>query len=71
MGNHLKLKHKSLKTESGEKLKQTKLNAYKKPVITTMQRDKWIRCTKSLALMCARDLRPISMCEGAGFRKFC
>ena len=67
MGNHLKLKHKSLKTESGEKL----MNAYKKPVITTMQRDKWIRCTKSLALMCARDLRPISMCEGAGFRKFC
>ena len=33
--------------------------------------EKYERITKSAALMCAEDLRPLSIVNGAGFRKFC
>ena len=74
MANHIKLVHKSVrldatKTSADDSEKQQrKLTDYAKP---TMSRQKWIVCTEKLALMCAQDLRPISIVNGEGFIDFC
>ena len=68
MSNHLKLKHKSLKVEKSKQQTITALTALRSPVLS---RDRWLRATQKLTLMCARDLRPISIVEGEGFRAFC
>ena len=36
-----------------------------------MSKVKWQTCTQKLAQMCARDLRPMSIVEGDGFKEFC
>jgi len=80
MSNHLKYKHKTMAAsllassparggtvQASLKLKQPSITAFKTPV---MSRDKWIRATTKLAEFCARDLRPISLVEGDGFKNF-
>ena len=47
---------------------QTLLTAYRTPVM--MSRDKWISCTTKAAEWCARDLRPLSIVDGGGFKDF-
>ena len=66
MKNHLK-KHKGVSLESG--LKQTSIalhlfNASKKK----MSSERYNNITRSLALCCATDLRPLSLVAGKGFR---
>ncbi|KAH3769549.1 hypothetical protein DPMN_170822 [Dreissena polymorpha] len=64
MANHIKMVHKSVgldaaKTSADDSEKQQrKLTDFAKP---TMTHQKWIVCREKLALMCARDLRPISI----------
>ena len=73
MTNHIKFVHKSLKIESNvDKLKkQPPITAFRVPVNTAMTKVKWQKCTEKIAHMCARDLRPISIVEGGGFKDFC
>jgi hypothetical protein len=66
MKNHLK-KHKGVSLESG--LRQTSIalhlfNASKKK----MSSERYNNITRSLALCCATDLRPLSLVAGKGFR---
>jgi hypothetical protein len=74
MANNIKLVHKSVrldatKTSADDSEKQQrKLTDYAKP---TMCRQKWIVCTEKLSLMCAQDLRPISIVNGEGFIDLC
>lgn len=75
MSNHLKHVHKSLNTEQAaattSKTVQPPITAFKTPVVSTMSKVKWQMCTQKLAQMCARDLRPMSIVEGDGFKEFC
>ncbi|KAH3769513.1 hypothetical protein DPMN_170783 [Dreissena polymorpha] len=74
MANHIKMVHKSVRLkatltsadDSGKQ--QRKLTDFVKPKGT---RQKWIVCTDKLALLCARDRRPISIVNGVGFIDFC
>ncbi|XP_076361643.1 E3 SUMO-protein ligase ZBED1-like [Tachypleus tridentatus] len=66
MLNHLKHKHKSIHCE--ETKVQTKINTYKAPVLS---KDRWNSCTQKLALLCAVDLRLLSICEGLTVWAFC
>ncbi len=72
MRAHLKNVHKKTVdgTESGPAKRQTTLTMFhtkKKEMPVFKQND----ITKSLALMCAVDLRPVSMVAAAGFKNFC
>ncbi|KAH3699410.1 hypothetical protein DPMN_074365 [Dreissena polymorpha] len=66
--------HKSVRLDAAKtsaddsEKQQRKLTDFAKP---TMTRQKWIVCTEKLALMYARDLRPISIVNGEGFIDFC
>lgn len=75
MSNHLKHVHKSLNTEQAaatvSKTVQPPITAFRTPVVSTMSKLKWQSCTEKLANMCARDLRPMSIVEGDGFKTFC
>lgn len=73
MSNHLKHVHKSLKPESTteKKLVQPPITAFRSPVVSQMSKVKWQKCTAKLAEMCARDLRPLNIVEGGGFKDFC
>lgn len=75
MSNHLKHVHKSLNTEQAatsiSKTVQPPITAFRMPVVSTMSKVKWQTCTQKLAQMCERDLRPMSIVEGDGFKEFC
>ncbi|MEW8547555.1 MAG: hAT transposon family protein [Candidatus Thiodiazotropha sp.] len=74
MANHLKHVHKSVNVEkaSNQPTVQSKITDFKKtPPVSTMSRPKWQKITEKLAQMCARDLRPLSIVEGGGFKDFC
>ena len=74
MKNHLKGVHKKMKldTQSASapvSRQQTLLDFNKKK--RSMSSDRYNTVTRSLALACALDLRPISLVAGKGFRNFC
>ncbi len=72
MSNHLKYKYISVSVianmPSNRQPVQQSITAFRTPIVS---KDRWQRCTKKLAAMCATDLRPISICEGRGLREFC
>ena len=55
----------------GQALKQACIMAYRSPVMSAMSKAKYQRCTQKLAAMCARDLRPLSIVKGIGFKELC
>ena len=76
MINHLKYKHKSHSlsasssdTSQSVNLKQTRISAYRAPVITQGS-DRWRLCAQRMAEWCAIDMRPLSIGDGVGFRRF-
>ncbi|KAK3095201.1 hypothetical protein FSP39_011428 [Pinctada imbricata] len=77
MTNHIKFKHKSTSLSSkeqghaGQPFKQSSITAYRSPIMSAMTKQKYQQCTQKLAAMCARDLRPLSIVEGKGFKQFC
>ncbi len=79
MSNHLRYKHKSVSlggssstssasSASPAPSSQSLITAFRSPAIS---KAKWQNITQSLANMCARDLRPMSIVEGDGFKAFC
>ncbi|XP_062618085.1 E3 SUMO-protein ligase ZBED1-like [Saccostrea cucullata] len=72
MKNHIKFKHKStnLSKPVAQQLKQAPITAFRSPLLS-VTREKYQKITQKLALMCARDLRPLSIVEGRGFQEFC
>ena len=71
MKNHLERRHKHISLLGARvhtQSKQTTLAAFKAP--TPMSCDKYEQHTRKLALMCARDLRPLGIVEGEGFKEF-
>ena len=69
------LKHLEFKHPSVIKDEVSKRKAFVRPVTDLfhlpINGEKYERITKSSALMCGEDLRPLSIVNGAGFRKFC
>lgn len=73
MKNHLKNRHKksNLDDDSNKPTqRQMTLHAFNQKK-TEMSSAKYNAVTRSLALACALDLRPISLVMGKGFRNFC
>ena len=74
MWAHLTHKHPGVNPKTGAakpvSQKQSTLTSFvgNSQPMSTSQQD---TITKDLALMCAMDLKPISMVEGRGFRRFC
>ena len=74
MSNHLKHVHKSLNIDAAStqsKLSQSRITDFKKAPAVNMPKPKWQKITEKLAQMCARDLRPLSIVDGGGFKDFC
>ena len=74
MSNHLKHIHKSINVDvasSQPKMAQSRITDFKKTPVLNMPKPKWQKITETLARMCARDLRPLSIVEGGGFKAFC
>ena len=69
MRNHLLGRHKKLQDLDSEK-RQTTLSAWHSSV-KELSKPKYQSLNRSLAVMCALDLRPMSRVEGKGFRYFC
>ena len=70
MRNHMKLVHKrSNLDDSGPSMRQTSLVAWQKSR-QALGKGKYERINKSLAMMCALDLRSISIVDGTGFQRF-
>ena len=74
MRSHLSSKHKSLSLDGPPKAypRQTTLSGFASmsPRVK-LPSGRQEQITRKLALMCALDLKPISLCEGVGFRTFC
>jgi hypothetical protein len=75
MINHIKSKHPSTKISEGKPNSQvgelctekTMKDSWSKPVISSAKAEE---ITMKLALMCALDMRPLSIVEGTGFQNF-
>lgn len=74
MRNHLKHVHKKSNLDSaavpGSEKRQTSLVNWQRSTLALGQ-GKYQCITKSLAAMCAVDMRPLSIVNGAGFQRFC
>ena len=64
MRNHIKFRHKSASVESDKR--QTTIGQYH-AAKQALSKDRYNSITRSLALMCAIDLRPVSMIQCKGF----
>ena len=74
MSNHLKHIHKSINVDvasSQPKMAQSRITDFKKTPVLNMPKPKWQKITETLARMCTRDHRPLSIVEGSGFKAFC
>ena len=71
MRNHLKFVHKSAHVEADEapSSRQTSLKLFNKSR-AALGKSKHEQLNRSLAWMCAVDLRPISVVTGEGFRRY-
>ena len=73
MRNHIKFVHKATAASAGVSVKKqpTLLGFSNMFAKKKLSKSQYEENNRSLALMCALDLRPISMVEGRGFRAFC
>ena len=69
MHNHLKFVHKSSHVEEVKTSRQVSLTSFHASK-QTLSKGKYEELNRSLALMCALDLRPINLVSGRGFRAF-
>ena len=77
MQNHLKYKHASVST-SGSPSKSPENRTLAQGTISgafgkmkPVSRQRYEKLTRKLALVCVKDLRPIAMVNGSGFKDFC